>query len=270
MGHIAVQGLYGGVWVAPAPERPRPYGLLTDDPQELAEMMQAERDIKHLVIADCTGRDLQSRIFRTRVEGTEAHCSDSILVNGKGRVHCRQGGYDRIGGHPLDEHGCARRPGVATTKCRPTLADYEVLETGSGSYTMMNLLNISLHHPVRASIDAHEMIVVAHNDGFVQPTRARVVSLPIGGRVTVLVRLDKKASDYAVRIASTSKWQNLQGYAILRYPDTRSSLSPNEPHTSLPEPAAPDDQYPFPDGNVVPGADSLDDISAYTVPPFHG
>ncbi|KAL8393640.1 hypothetical protein RB599_005911 [Gaeumannomyces hyphopodioides] len=264
------QGLYGGVWVAPAPGRRRPYRLLTDNPQELAEMLQAERNIKHLVIADYTGRDLRSRVFRMRAEGTEARCSDSILVNGKGRVHCRQEGYDRIGGHPLDEHGCARRPGVATTKCRVTLADYETLETGGGSYIMMNLLNIGLDHPVRASIDAHEMIVVANNGGFVRPTRARVVSLPNGGRVTVLVRLDKKPADYAVRVASTSKWQNLEGYAILRYPDAKSSLSINEPHMSLPEPATPEDQYLFPDGNAAPSADSLDDISASTLPPFHG
>lgn len=34
----------------------------------------------------------------------------------------------------------------------------------------------------------------------------------------MLVKTDSAADEYAVRISSTSVLQNLQGYAILRYP----------------------------------------------------
>lgn len=34
----------------------------------------------------------------------------------------------------------------------------------------------------------------------------------------MLVKTDAAASEYAVRISSTSVLQNLQGYAVLRYP----------------------------------------------------
>lgn len=41
--------------------------------------------------------------------------------------------------------------------------------------------------------------------------------MPSAGRVTVLIKLDQEPGEYAMRIASTSQLQNLQGFAILRY-----------------------------------------------------
>lgn len=71
------------IYVAPAPSRPRPYELLTNDPLELRQMMEAERNVRHLAIKNHQHRDTNWKLLRMRAEGSEFHCYDSILVNGK-------------------------------------------------------------------------------------------------------------------------------------------------------------------------------------------
>lgn len=47
-------------------------------------------------------------------------------VAGKGRVHCRQPGFEKLNGHDLDEKGCIQPEGLPDEKCSPSTADYEV------------------------------------------------------------------------------------------------------------------------------------------------
>lgn len=47
-------------------------------------------------------------------------------VAGKGRVHCRQPGFEKLNGHDLDAKGCIQPEGLPEEKCSPSTADYEV------------------------------------------------------------------------------------------------------------------------------------------------
>lgn len=78
-----IQGLYGLIWVAPSPGRPRPYELITQDAVELKLMHEAEKRIQHFVIKNHQGRDTTWKLLRMRAEGSEFYCYDSILVNGE-------------------------------------------------------------------------------------------------------------------------------------------------------------------------------------------
>ncbi|KAI7774759.1 multicopper oxidase [Diaporthe eres] len=201
------QGLYGLAYVAPSPSRKRPYHLITSDPLELRKIQEAERNL-----------------LRMRAEGSEFYCYDSLIVNGKGRVHCRQPGFEKLNGHGLDAKGCIQPEGLPQEKCSPSTADYEVIETDGQQYLMLNLLNSGFEHSVKVAIDGHEMIVVANDGGFVEPYTTHVAYVPSAGRITVLIKTDSAADEYAVRISSTSVLQNLQGYAILRYPGKRQPI----------------------------------------------
>ncbi|KAM0080832.1 hypothetical protein ACKRZS_007000 [Fusarium odoratissimum] len=217
----SADGLAGALYVAPSPDRPRPYHLITNDTLELRQISQAEREIQHLIIQSHQHRDTVWKLLRMRAEGSEYYCYDSILVNGKGRVHCRQPDYDHIKGQKLDQKGCIQPPGLPDETCKQSLADYEVIETQGRRYMMLNLMNIGFEHSVKVSIDHHKMIVVANNAGFIVPEEADVLHIPSASRVTILVRLDAEPGDYAIRISSTSVLQNLHGYAVLRYPAKR-------------------------------------------------
>ncbi|ENH73399.1 Laccase-1 [Fusarium oxysporum f. sp. cubense race 1] len=190
MTDISRKGLAGALYVAPSPDRPRPYHLITNDTLELRQISQAEREIQHLIIQSHQHRDTVWKLLRMRAEGSEYYCYDSILVNGKGRVQCRQPEYDHIKGQKLDQKGCIQPPGLPDETCKQSLADYEVIETQGRRYMMLNLMNIGFEHSVKVSIDHHKTIVVANNAGFIVPEEADVLHIPSASRVTILVRLD--------------------------------------------------------------------------------
>ncbi|KAJ5006672.1 hypothetical protein K4K48_002839 [Colletotrichum sp. SAR 10_66] len=83
---------------------------------------------------------------------------------------------------------------------------------------MLNILNIGFEHAVHFSIDDHKMWIVANDGGFIKPKLVDVLYITNGARYTVLVKLDQPGDDYTMRLVSTSKYQNLHGYSILRYP----------------------------------------------------
>ncbi|KAI8663838.1 hypothetical protein NCS55_00889700 [Fusarium keratoplasticum] len=153
-----------------------------------------------------------------KAEGSEHYCYDSIPVNGKGRVHCRQSDFEHLNGKALDGEGCIQPAGLPDEDCSATSADYEVFETGGQRYIMMNLMTNGFEHSVKVSIDGHKMIVVANNGCFVVLEQTDIVYIPSAARITILVKLDAEPGDYAIRISSTSQLQNLQGSSILRYP----------------------------------------------------
>ncbi|KAF4832933.1 Laccase [Colletotrichum tropicale] len=86
---------------------------------------------------------------------------------------------------------------------------------------MLNILNIGFEHAVHFSIDDHKMWIVANDGGFIKPKLVDVLYITNGARYTVLVKLDQPGDDYTMRLVSTSKYQNLHGYSILRYPALR-------------------------------------------------
>ncbi|RSL78079.1 hypothetical protein CEP51_008508 [Fusarium floridanum] len=261
----SVDGLYGLVYVAPSPSRPRPYHLITNDTLELRQIKEAERVIQHAAIQNHQHRDTVWKLLRMKAEGSEYYCYDSILVNGKGRVHCRQPGFEQLNGKALDGKGCIQPAGLPDEDCSATSADYEVFETGGQRYIMMNLMNNGFEHSVKVSIDSHKMIVVANNGGFVVPEQTDVVYIPSAARITVLVKLDAEPGDYAMRISSTSQLQNLQGYSILRYPAKRLPRY-GEPMT-LPTPASPKDVCLLADASTKPHCKTIDGQFIAPYPP---
>ncbi|KAK2006474.1 multicopper oxidase [Colletotrichum eremochloae] len=213
-----MDGAHGVAYIAPSPSRPRPYHRITSSPTELALIQEAERNIQHLLVWNYYRRDAGWRILELRGEGTNLNCYDSILVNSKGRRHCRHPDYSHLGGKRLDESGCVIEEGNDGIQCSPTQADYEIIETHGKPWIMLNILNIGFEHAIHFSIDDHLMWIVANDGGFVDPKRVDVLYVTNGARYTVLVKLDREGADYSMRLASTSTHQNLHGYAILRYP----------------------------------------------------
>ncbi|KAK1958708.1 multicopper oxidase [Colletotrichum sublineola] len=216
-----MDGAHGVAYIAPSPSRPRPYRRITSSPTELALIQEAERNIQHLLVWNYYRRDAGWRVLELRGEGTNLNCYDSILVNSKGRRHCRHPDYSHLGGKRLDESGCVIEAGNDGIQCSPTQADYEIIETHGKPWIMLNILNIGFEHAVHFSIDDHQMWIVANDGGFVDPKRVDVLYVTNGARYTVLVKLDREGADYSMRLASTSTHQNLHGYAILRYPALR-------------------------------------------------
>ncbi|OHW98148.1 multicopper oxidase [Colletotrichum incanum] len=261
-----MDGAHGVAYIAPSPSRPRPYHLITPSPTDLALIREAERDVRHMLVWNYYRRDVNWRVLEMKGEGTNLNCYDSILVNSKGRRHCRHPNYLTLNGKRLDESGCVIEQGNDGVRCTPTETDYEVIETHGRSWIMLNVLNIGFEHAIQFSIDDHKMWIVANDGGFVKPKHVDVLYITNGARYTVLVKLDREAADYAVRLVSTSTHQNLYGYSILRYPALRYPVhgAPMEVHS----PPSGSPPCINPDGSIHPTCNTTTAASLAPYPPL--
>ncbi|KAK7997484.1 hypothetical protein PG989_005524 [Apiospora arundinis] len=71
------------------------------------------------------------------------------------------------------------------------------------------------------NIDEHEFWVIGSDGEFVHPQKVVRTHVNLGERTSILVRLDKPAGDYAIRLHSLRHEQVIQGAGILRYPVTK-------------------------------------------------
>ncbi|KAK7958651.1 hypothetical protein PG988_013499 [Apiospora saccharicola] len=259
-----IDGAHGVAYIAPSPSRPRPYHRITSSPTELSMIHEAERNIQHMLVWNYYRRDVGWRILELKGEGTNLNCYDSILVNSKGRRHCRHPDYHTLNGLKLDESGCAIEAGNDGVPCSPTDADYEVIETHGRPWIMLNVLNIGFEHAVRLSIDNHKMWIVANDGGFVEPHLVDVLYISNGVRYTILVKLDQEGADYAMRLVSTSTKQNLHGFSILRYPALRYPLH-GAPMT-IPPPRGGLEPCIYPDGSLHASCNTTSAASLHPYP----
>ncbi|KAJ4356853.1 uncharacterized protein N0V89_004890 [Didymosphaeria variabile] len=161
-----------------------------------------------------------------RDAGVTPDCAASLVTNGKGRITCldpeviKQ--YSKHG--PRNDMGClVPRHGAEFTNkrtCKESNTDFEVVQAKDGQeYLFLNFIHPGAHHELRISIDEHDMWLVAADGDFVKPKKVQAFNLNMGDRISVLVPLDKKVGDYAIRLASLSTEQVIQGLSILRYPN---------------------------------------------------
>ncbi|KAI9675041.1 MAG: hypothetical protein M1817_001447 [Caeruleum heppii] len=78
----------GPLMIRPSAGRSRPFETLAASSDELAKMLQAERNASSILLNDWThasSDEIYEQYFRT---GAFPHCVDSILANGQGRVNC--------------------------------------------------------------------------------------------------------------------------------------------------------------------------------------
>lgn len=87
----------------------------------------------------------------------------------------------------------------------------------SDGWAYLALVNLGGLDQLKFSIDNHKMYVFAADGNFHFPQEVDVVSIPIGERFEVLVRLDRPPADYTIRVASDVAVQFLSGYAVLSY-----------------------------------------------------
>ncbi|PSR79595.1 laccase TilA [Coniella lustricola] len=223
-GPAFADGMRGPIWIAPADWRPRPYELISSSPMDVASMKLAEKAPHHVIISDWNDEPMDILLIMYRDTGVVPWCSNSIVLNGKGRTFCHSRGLlDAVGGPGRDSLGCLFQPGQAEftneRTCEETFADLEVIEGERGQEWMwINFIHSGAHHELQVSIDEHEFYVVAADGEFVYPQKVHAANCNLGERISILVHLDQKPGDYAIRVTSLRREQIIQGLGVLRYP----------------------------------------------------
>jgi hypothetical protein len=103
-------------------------------------------------------------------------------------------------------------------ECISTTAPLSVISVKqSDGWAYLALVNLGGGQQLKFSIDNHKMYVFVADGNFHYPQEVDVVSIPIGERFEVMVRLDRPPADYTIRVASDVPLQILSGYAVLSY-----------------------------------------------------
>ncbi|KAH0428988.1 conidial pigment biosynthesis oxidase arb2 brown2 [Colletotrichum camelliae] len=214
-GPAFADGMRGPIWIAPAPWRPRPYELISSSPSDIEGIKLAEKNPHHVVISDWNAEPMDILLIMYRDTGVVPWCSNSIVLNGKGRTTCHSKELlESVGGPDRDSLGCLPQDRqVEFTNpqvCQETFADLEVFE---------------------AKPDEHEFYVVAADGEFVHPQKVHAANCNLGERISILIRMNQKPGDYAIRVTSLRREQIIQGIGILRYPGQNAENKQKVPKT---------------------------------------
>ncbi|KAE8380596.1 Cupredoxin [Aspergillus bertholletiae] len=230
-------GLYGAIYIQPDDSVERPFHLIADDAEKLRAMHKAEMETDPIILSDW--RHLTSEeIWQAQVaSGIENFCANAVLINGKGSVLCLP--QDRINElstaaqRPLTDMGClppsdprniSLTPNGFLRGCTPSQGPTEIFEVESASqYKSWDLINIAGSLELAFSIDQHPFYVYAIDGHYIEPIHADAVTIPIGGRYSILVELDQPAGEYAIRAANTGANQIINGTGFMRYEASTSN-----------------------------------------------
>ncbi|KAI4600853.1 hypothetical protein KJ359_013016 [Pestalotiopsis sp. 9143b] len=236
-GPAFADGMRGPIWIAPAAWRPRPYQLISDSSHEIEKMKEAEKRPFHVVISDWNAEPMDILLVMYRDTGIVPWCSNSIVLNGKGRTYCHSAELiESVGGPGRNTLGCLTQPDqnlyANEQVCEATQTELELFQAEEGQeWVWINFIHSGAHHELQISVDEHEIVVVAADGEFVHPQRVHAANCNLGERISILVHLNQKPGDYAIRVTSLRQEQVIQGLGILRYPGTDGGQKAEPPTT---------------------------------------
>lgn len=185
----------GPIWIAPSPSRPRPYSLISPNDHDIAAMSTAEHNPFHIVVSDWNAEPMDTLLIMYRDTGIVPWCSNSVVLNNKGRTFCHSSDViDDSGGPGRNSLGCILQQNQeALTNeliCEETFTPLEVVEAAEGQeWVWVNFIHSGAHHELQISVDEHEFYVVAADGEFVHPQKVHAANINLGERIRFVVLL---------------------------------------------------------------------------------
>lgn len=236
-------GLFGPINVRPAPKQPTPFHMISNNSQDLAAMQAATLD-PHLVTLADWSHYTSTQFYRAQEKAdVDIFCVNSILINGRGAVNCLSeeeyqdlaspGLLYLLNGTKITDQGClppiqnvqgpyplnpAALPPGLVYGCNATQGSRtEFKVRRKERWAALSFIGAaSILAPV-VSIDSHPMWIYAVDGHFITPQLVDGFQILNGERYSALVRLDKPAKDYTIRISNANDAQFISGYASLSY-----------------------------------------------------
>ncbi|KAL3447014.1 multicopper oxidase-domain-containing protein [Aspergillus insuetus] len=254
-------GLYGAIHILPDDSIAKPFTLIAKDNADLEAMRRAESNSSTIMLSDV--RQLTSeQLWQAEIDGgRDAFCANALLLNGKGSVTCLgQQAIDEfttdaqkmvLGNQSLTDIGClpptnevaqgnhshniSAIPPSVFAGCIPSYGLTERLYPNAAEpYVSYDLVSAAIVSALSFSIDEHPLYVYAIDGHYIEPTLVDTISINNGARYSVLVKLDKPAGDYTIRVANNGVNQILNGTALMTYHNgAGKQQKPSEPSISI-------------------------------------
>jgi FtsP/CotA-like multicopper oxidase with cupredoxin domain len=115
-------------------------------------------------------------------------------------------------------HDFSKLPPTAFDVCVPSVGPTEVITVDpANQWVSINIINAGTVSSLGVSIDEHPMWIYAADGKHIRPVLVDVVQVPNGNRFSALVKLDKPAADYTIRVTNLGANQIISGFATLSY-----------------------------------------------------
>ncbi|KAF5007923.1 hypothetical protein FDECE_5839 [Fusarium decemcellulare] len=240
-----LDGLYGPIFIRPKPDAPAPWHLISKEPDNIRAMRRAAGDPNIIMVSDWTRFMSWEYMEAEESSGMAIFCSDSILVNGKGSLYCpgvdmlinHTSTYMKYGLYPrqVNDKGCfpfmrsTQGPYLSGGKpetiplhlqqgCVPAEGANETIEVDpADEWVSLNFIGGATFKTIVFSIDEHDMWVYEVDGHYIVPQRVDTVHMYAGERYAVMIKLDKPAKDYIIRVADSGLTQIISAFATLRY-----------------------------------------------------
>ncbi|KAL4785873.1 multicopper oxidase-domain-containing protein [Aspergillus varians] len=237
-------GLYGAIHIIADASIEKPFTLISEDQRELQFIEKAERKSMPIILSDVRQLTAEEIWDAEVAMGLDALCVNALLVNGKGSVNClRQQTIDQattveqkgiLGNQSFTDIGClpptnalvhgnyvhniSAIPPSVFSGCIPSHGLTERLYVDAAeTYVSYDLISSAFISTITFAIDEHPMYVYAVDGHYVEPILVDAITITNGARYSVLVKLDKPAGEYTIRLANTGANQILNGTAVMAY-----------------------------------------------------
>ncbi|KAJ5970281.1 Multicopper oxidase type 2 [Penicillium vulpinum] len=253
-------GLYGPIYITPAPTVEKPFSLIATDPAELKAMTLAEKETCPVLLSEWRVLTSEEIWAAEMASGTDAFCANALLINGKGSITCLPRAEidalttpvqrTSLDGLRLTDMACfppnitetvfnfphnyAAIPPTMFEGCVPSQGPQEIFAVNAASkYVSWDLTSTAGLLELTFSIDEHDMYIYAIDGRYIQPQRVNAVTIPNSNRYSVMIPLTQPAGDYAVRMVSASINQILNTTAIMRYHGLPQLTRPTNPWITI-------------------------------------
>ncbi|GFG10454.1 laccase-1 [Aspergillus lentulus] len=253
-------GLYGAIYIRPDDEVEKPFRLISNRTREVKAMSRAEARTTPIVLSDWRQLTSEELWHAEEATGLDAYCVNALLVNGRGSVQCLdRNTLDRysaakwafLGNSSLTDIGCApptipllegnsphnfsATPPTVFSGCTPSQGSTELLLVDPHAlYASFDLISATSVSMLTFSIDEHPMYIYAIDGRYIVPARVDAITIANGNRYSVMVKLDKPAGDYTVRLANAGINQLITTNASMSY-DTlfKAQSRPSQPSIDI-------------------------------------
>jgi FtsP/CotA-like multicopper oxidase with cupredoxin domain len=102
--------------------------------------------------------------------------------------------------------------------CIASKGETEVIEVDpADEWVSLNFIGAATFKTIVFSVDEHEMWVYEVDGSYIVPRRVQTVHMYAGERYAVMIKLNKQAKDYTIRVADNGLTQVISAFATLRY-----------------------------------------------------
>ncbi|KAJ5925493.1 hypothetical protein N7454_008132 [Penicillium verhagenii] len=221
-----MDGLYGPIYIRP---RNIPENLtisITNDTLQQAQIHKAIYLPKPVLLSDWIHQTSDELRDIAETADVDIFCVDAILINGKGRVNCRNPDVltamipatiqPVLQGLNLTAKGAV--PASLFDECDATKSAEEVIEVDpSHGWASLNFIGGASISAPTVSINNHSLWVYEIDGLYINPIKVQALTINNGARYSALIQLNQTPGNYSITAANSGLNQKIAAFGTLSY-----------------------------------------------------